>query len=319
MQDASILEEPAHYFPFATRQYSTAPGLHRLGTDFGNGLADNRIFQLDEQWQIYRNNKETCRKENPEKYYCRQDERIESRSRVCQFIINQLLKNYPSLFNQEQDGKAHEFRNRLSEETIRFDQAGNLLYPDHYTDLLDALAFQIQEDFAIWQKKCDKDWMSTIHLSAPNHWAPSEKIGRPFSSVHQPVADMGRMRKRYQPMLKSLMKGGSFVRFAWGLSTDTRLNHHSVPPPGTDPHAWEGRSFNPDHPILFVRTERQTLTGFPEEEAVLFTIRTYFENVNSLNATQKFQLRQALKSMSQDTLEYKGLARDYDKLLSYLP
>jgi len=318
MDHANILEKPARYFPFATQHYSTAPGLHRLGTDFGNGLADNRLFQLDNQWQTYRHNKDTCRKENPDKYYCRQHERSESRSRACQLIVSQLLQNYPAFFTQEQNGKTHEFRNRLSRETILFDQMDNLLAPDHYTDLLDALTFQVQEDLAIWQAEGEKDWMSTIHLSAPNHWVPSDKVGRPFSLVHRPVADMEQMRKRYQPMLKSLLRGGSFVRFAWGLSTDTRLNHHPVPPIGVEPRAWEGRSFDPDNPNLYIRTERQTLTGFAEEEAVLFIIRTYFENVNSLSVTQKFQLRQALKSMSQDTLEYKGLAHCYDQLLRFL-
>jgi hypothetical protein len=108
------------------------------------------------------------------------------------------------------------------------------------------------------------------------------------------------------------------VRFAWGLSTDMRLNHHPEAPADHDPLDWEGRAFDPAKPKLFVRTERQTLTGVPQVQAVLFTIRTYFEDVQSLTQAQQNQLHDAIESMSHDTLRYKGLHADKEKLLNFL-
>jgi hypothetical protein len=66
------------------------------------------------------------------------------------------------------------------------------------------------------------------------------------------------------------------VRFAWGLSTDTPLNHHPEPPMNILPLQWQGRNFDPNNPRLYLRIERQVIWGLPKYEAVLFVIRTYF-------------------------------------------
>jgi hypothetical protein len=313
-----LLNEPARYFPFQSGRYSTAPGLSKLGTDFGNGAADQRIFQMDHNYPVYRENKLACREENIHKYYCRKHENRQSLDIICRFIINQLVASYPNVFSRQRGEKHNTLVNQLTHEQLAYDEQGNLLSAGMYADLFDALSAQLQEDLAIWQSDAEEDWMSTIHLSAPNHWSPADKIARPFSEVHAPVAGMEKMRARYRPMMNSLLKGGSFVRFAWGLSTDQRLNHHPLPPPGVEKSQWEGRAFNPAAPALFVRVERQTLTGFPESGAVLFTIRTYFEDVQQLSGEQKKSLRQALLSMPPESLQYKGLEDDLEAILGFL-
>lgn len=318
MHDSLDIASPARYFPFETGKYSIAPGLHKLGQKFGNGEADRKVFQLDENWPWYRSNKEACRKENYEKYACTHNAKADSLWVVSDFIVSRLLEEYPAFFELTRKDEVNIFQNRMRGEQIRYTDDGHLLAPSHYRNLPDALAMQIQEDLAIWKLEGDQDWMSYIHLCAPNHWAPAAKIGRPFSAVHLPVAGMEAMRARYQPMLRSLLKGGSYVRFAWGLSTDNRLNHHPEAPKGHDLQAWKGRAFDPADPQLFVRTERQTLTGFPEVQAVLFTIRTYFEDVQSLTQAKRNQLHDAIESMSHDTLRYKGLHADKENLLNFL-
>lgn len=309
---------PAQYFPFESGKYSTAPGLYKLGTDFGNGAADGRIFQIDKQWFKYRDNKDSCHHENPGKYYCYLDDRPDRQKEVCNFIMGHLTQEYPDYFSLTKQEESYVFQSRLSGELLYFDQEGRLLEPARYANLLDALAFQVQEDLAVWQMEGEKDWMSHIHLSAPNHWAPRDKIGLPFSGVHTPVAEMEQMRARYQPMLKSLLRGGSYMRFAWGLATDTRLNHHPEAPPGQEQATWEGRSFEPNKPELYLRIERQTLSGLYETQTVLFTIRTYFEYVPALQTAQKLQLKEALESMSGASIAYKGLRADYEKIIKFL-
>lgn len=318
MLSTSDLSAPARYFPFEYGKYSTAPGLHKLGKSFGNGEADLKVFQLDQQFPSYRENKEACRKEEYQKYVCHWHEKAFTLKTICNFIIDRLEHEYPDVFLRSEDRGKCNIQNHVTGDQLLFDDNGNLLGPTPHQDLLDALAFQIQEDLAIWQVQDGKDWMSTIHLCAPNHWSPADKVGKPFSEVHLPVAGMEAMRARYQPMLRSLLQGGTYVRFAWGLSTDTRLNHHPVPPQRIEPQSWEGRAFDPANPQLYVRTERQTLTGFPEVQAVLFTIRTYFEDVNKLLSSQKRQLRSVIESMSQETLAYKGLIGHQEQIMEFL-
>lgn len=312
------LPNAARYFPFSSGVYSTSAGLHRLKSDFGNDEVDHKIFQIDAAWAHYRQNKERCRAENLQKYV-KADALTElTRKKVCAYIVQQLLATYPDLFYLKNQSEKSSFSCQLSDETIVYDQNFQLLGDTPYQSLLDALAFQIQEDIALWQWDGKQDRMSFIHLCAPNHWAPADKIGKPFSAVHLPVADMAKMRERYRPMLKSLIKGGNYVRFAWGLSTDKRLNHHPEAPSGWEEEAWKGRHFDPENPSLFVRTERQTLSGFPEANAVLFTIRTYFEEVNALKKNHRKALLKALCSMSSASLNYKGLREDVENIKNYL-
>ncbi|WPP51596.1 heme-dependent oxidative N-demethylase family protein [Catalinimonas niigatensis] len=309
---------PARYLPFTSGRYTTTPGLHSLTTDFGNGKADQQIFQIDAHWPIYSENKRNCRRENINKYFKTHQLKESTARQLALFIIHQLLSEHPSVFSIEKRQKNNLFTNQLHQETLCFDQNYVLSGESNYVSILDALASQVQEDMAVWQWDGETDWMAMIHLCAPNHWSPAEKIGKPFSAVHQPVAGMDKMRQRYQPMLKTLIRGGNFVRFAWGLSTDNRLNHH--PEPATDSNAalWHGRRFDPENPSLYVRVERQTLTGFPEANAVLFTIRTYFEQVSDLEYVHRNALFSALNSMSPETLEYKGLIEDVEKITAYL-
>lgn len=309
---------PARYLPFASGRYTTAPGLHSLTTDFANGKADQQIFQIDAHWSTYAENKSRCRKENINKYFKTHQLKQSTARQLAACIINQLLIEYPSVFSIEKQQNNIFFTNQIHQETLRFDQDYVLTGESRYVSTLDALASQVQEDMAAWQLDGETDWMAMIHLCAPNHWSPAEKIGKPFSAVHQAVAGMDKMRHRYQPMLKSLIRGGNFVRFAWGLSTDNRLNHHPEPATDSDAALWHGRSFDPENPSLYVRVERQTLTGFPEANAVLFTIRTYFEEVSSLEYAHRRTLFSALNSMSPEALEYKGLTEDVEKISAYL-
>ncbi|MFP4090760.1 MAG: heme-dependent oxidative N-demethylase family protein [Cyclobacteriaceae bacterium] len=310
------LKSPARYLPFLNGKYNTAPGLHKLGTDFGNGQADSHIFQLDQQWPTYRKNKAQCLAEDLQKYFCHDRQHLPALKHTCSFIIQHLLAKHPAYFRLETKERLTYLFSALSNERLMYDPFS--AKEENYLQLFHQLALQFQEDLAIWQLSDEDDWISCIHLCAPNHWSPQDKVGRSFSLVHEPVAGMEKMRERYLPMLRSLLKGGTFVRFAWGLATDKQLNHHPLPPAGKDPLSWQGRSFDPDRGELYVRVERQTLSGFPEVQAALFTIRTYFENVRELNKDEKKALAESLLSMSAESLRYKGLDKSLTEILTFM-
>ena len=109
------------------------------------------------------------------------------------------------------------------------------------------------------------------------------------------------------------------MRFAWGLATDQRLNHHPQPPQN-EAGDWEGRRFNAARPELYLRIERQTLSGLADLDAVVFTIRTYFENIGTLrdNPVRCAELTAALRSMGDASLMYKGLAADRAAIVDWI-
>lgn len=164
-----------------------------------------------------------------------------------------------------------------------------------------------QQDFAVVKILEDKNINIAISLSFPNHWDPREKIGKDFIITHRPVADFDKINKNNQLLMKNILNKGPFERYAWGLSTDTRLNHHPEAPKNYSKQQWYGRSLDDS---LYMRIERQSFQGFVEVSSVLFTIHTFFVNVESLEQEKIKALLGAINSMSEATLKYKGINKE---------
>ena len=60
------------------------------------------------------------------------------------------------------------------------------------------------------------------------------------------------------------------------------------------------------------------MIGFPDVEAMLFVIRTTFLDCERLERQRRMQLISALRSMSPETLRYKGLDSYIDPLIDWL-
>lgn len=189
-----------------------------------------------------------------------------------------------------------------------------------YSDAWDALACQVQEDLALDRVLDDgSDALVALHICLPNHWAPEEKIGRSFAAVHGPVPNFERLGRQAMALLRAVLENGPFVRFAWGLATDMRLNHHPLAPQHmSDAAVWRGRRFDPAAPELFMRIERQTTWALSSSRAFIFTIRTYFRDVVTLTQAQRTMLTEAIDSMDVDTQTYKGLLENRVDILNFL-
>jgi hypothetical protein len=120
-------------------------------------------------------------------------------------------------------------------------------------------------------------------------------------------------------MLRSLIHKGPYVRFAWGLSTDINLNQHPSLVTDDGKNISQGRCFSLDNRSLYMRIERQVILGIPEINGFLFTIRTYFRDIQTI--TNKSQLRRLVKvieSMSDETGIYKGIYDQKAEILKWL-
>lgn len=317
--------EQFSYFPLAEGRYQVTPGLHLLGTDFGNSHADNLIFQFDQNFEHYRRTKISARTEALNKYYCKKALDTKKASTVNAFIIQRLCYEHPTLFSYQLQNNQHCLSCKLTGENLKFDSQYELLETQAnsltYLDGLDALAMQIQEDLALVEISNDgDDHIIALHLCFPNHWAAGDKIGKSFLASHAPVPGMDKINQRAKQILNSLLTKGPYVRFAWGLATDNYLNHHPIAPTGVDKKLWQGRSFNPANPQLYMRVERQVIYGFPAINTFLFTIRTFFYDVAVLKQTplKRQALQSALLSMSPATLKYKGLTNNLPLILDWL-
>ncbi len=245
-----------------------------------------------------------------QKYYLTDSNIAATESSVALWIIRRLVKESGAYFALEQVGAQFELRCSLTNELLQYSSEGELFAPLRYRSLFDAVASQLQEDLAIVVMPEKKDRTIALHLCAPNHWSPESKIGKTFVEIHQPIAEIEKVNASASQLVRGMILKGPFERFAWGISDDTVLNHHPSPPPGIS----SGRNFDGHVKDLFLRIERQTTHGFPELDAALFTIRTYFLPCAELSKDELTSLSSALHSMTPASRLYKGIARRFDEI-----
>ena len=125
----------------------------------------------------------------------------------------------------------------------------------------------IQEDICILQKRGSEHVLTGAMLCFPSHWTLSEKIGRPLSRIHVPVASYDDdIARRVQRLFEGIKVGQPMWR-ANILPHAAGVLHH--PKREAEPDPSDGK------PLTFLRSERQVMTRLPESDAVIFSIHTY--------------------------------------------
>lgn len=315
-----LLADPATYLPFCDKRYDTRPNLFRLGHDFGNNELDRRVLQFDNLAATYRQCKHDIRRNTLGHYYRDLLVNEETAASINHFLVSLILGEYPELFQLRQGDKEIEIHSSLSGESLVFDSRFHYRHcigqqdgsDNQYRSGLDALANQVQEDICVLAVGEQGDELVAAHLCFPNKWSPAEKIGKNFSQIHVPVAQFAEENRNAASLVTALSRGGPYVRFAWGLSSDTRLDHH----PRHDVTIDFQEAGNP----LFIRVERQTLVYLGDERLLLFFIRTYYYDCYKIceDAKVRASLLDAIQSMKVETLKYKDLVRSKDNIISWL-
>jgi len=279
-----LLPEPATYFPIIDGRYSTRAGLSKFGTDFGNGQQDKDIFQLDQQFLRYRENKLNAREDSIHNYVCTDEATHPQLTEVSQFILHQLCKEHPEYF--------------ILKDRKLYCQLSNEIIQTNDKNLFDLLALQIQEDICVMQIGDSNTRLIAAHLCAANHWSAREKLGMDMLALHQQVPGFSdENREPHQLMAGLHNKAQTYVRFAWGLNEHPILNQH----PKLE------MNHSPTGEKIWLRIERQVLAPIPDTNLMLFTIRTHFSDCGALEEQQRHSLVSAINSMSDETLSYKNI------------
>lgn len=186
-----------------------------------------------------------------------------------------------------------------------------------------ALGLAVQEDLAIvrgpsGEPAADGDVLEWLHVCLPSNWAPAEKIGGSFATVHEPVVHSERLLASGAQIVRAMIHSGPFVRYVWGLHRDGELSHnpriHRAPP-------WQaGASPAELARQAWFRVERQTTRGLPGLNRALFTIRYWTVPLADVarDPWQRERLAAALTGMDDAELRYKGLTGVRDQLVAWL-
>lgn len=280
------LPKPILHTPWLKGAYDVAPNLRLLG--------EERAFVFDTLWPRVRANKE---RPIPGRVL-RETLNDATAEAVVQTLAQRLAEEWPSLFTLQDRLICH-----LTGEAFPLDANG-----------LDALAMNLPCDLAIVRRDESRDWTAYLHVCAPSHWRPEEKIGKPFVATHAPIPHFERVNAAAPKLIEAMVARGPWVRFVWGLETDDELDHH--------PDRAPGRAFA-TKPFV-VRVERQILLPLPEHGASIFLIGVGFVAKETVLADAGLwrPLHAALEGMSPQAREYKGVAEEFDGLMaqfSYIP
>ncbi len=313
-QGLESLPPPRLRFPVLSGRYEVSAGLRPVRFE--------EALEFDQLWAEYRRVREQGRRERLEKYLPPPVETsAETLNVIAHRLIDVLVERWGDCFERRGERALY---CALSDELIAWSSEGGLdparsrfTTSVAYRDLWDAVTAQTQEDFAVWRLDAEREWLGAASLFFPNHWGAEEKIGRGFAAVHAPVADFEPLARRARQFAEIMVMKGPFERFAWGLATDARLNHHPEAPPGEEA-AWHGRAFDVAAPRLYLRTERQTLTPFADRGAGLFTIRTSFRDVATLTREERALVASAIEGMGTEARRYKGLTQSGADILAWL-
>ena len=157
-----------------------------------------------------------------------------------------------------------------------------------------------------------------LAVCLPSGWAPEEKIGRHFAEVHAPVADNRLIVEASAPLAKLVTSEERWERHVWSITRHPRLHAH---PARLDPAPWPAEA-TPEALAerAYFRTERQTFIPLPALRHAVFTIHVELQPLTTAlpGPAEARQVRDALASMSDAVLAYRGLTDARDRLIAWL-
>lgn len=176
------------------------------------------------------------------------------------------------------------------------------------------LCLAFAEDFAVLEAASTRiPWLA---VCLPSHWAPTDKIGRPFAEVHAPVADNRLLLQAANALARLVCEDGGWVRDVWTL---TPLPSHDAHPRRQAPPAWPERLGADELAArTWLRTEHQTFIALPDRSQAVFTILVEMQPLTAVAPAILRRLQPALASMGPAVLAYRGLVPARDRLLDWI-
>lgn len=259
---------PARYVPVRSAPLRFQPGLAPFGTDFGNGEADRRFFQIDVERDRYL---EAKRRVDGARHRVLERDEAEAcvHREVLAWVGATLCREHPGLLDP---------------------------VPESYR----AIGAAVQEDLVVLHRRADgRDAAIAVDVSFPSDWRPERIVDTDFRFIHGPVPGFADSDVQARAMVSAMIDRGPHVRFVWTLKPAADLDLH----PEKGRHAeWSAGGEG------FLRVERQVTVPFADVGASLFLIRTYLYAFSSLSAAERQTLRAAVESMPPEPARYKGIA-----------
>ncbi len=271
---------PARYFPVGPRALTMRARLGRFPTALGNGAADDRYLQLDDEAPRYRRAKVTpTRPGRPpprERWRLRDDTpaRAAALDAVRAWLDATAAREAPAV---------HATLDPAAPRAAWFE----------------AVSRAVQEDLVVLHRGPPAGEPILMHVSFPSAWRPEAVAEADFRAIHGPVPGFADTAAQAESMVATMIERGPYLRFVWMLVADDVLDHH--PDEGRQ-RPWEAGSTG------YLRVERQITVPFPAVDASLFIIRTLVYPFAALTARERATVAAAIDAMPPAVRRYKGVA-----------
>ena len=206
-------------------------------------------------------------------------------------LVARLQADYPGLVEQQGDMLVNVATGRY----WRLNPAAASYHPLHVAALL------VQEDLAVMMPELDTNGQEHYVLAAAaicfaDQWVVPDKLGLSLTAIHAPAAHYTRVAPAVDKFFRGLRPGGEKIRYNFTFCERPDL-HIQEPPEAFDcPMPTNGLPHS-----IYIRIERQALIRLPRTQAVLFTIRTYQQNVADVLRQHRAALLATLEPSSKRT------------------
>ncbi len=143
----------------------------------------------------------------------------------------------------------------------------------------------VQEDLCLMEARGEEYVLTGAVLCFPASWTLAQKIGRPMTGIHEPVAPYTEdIARRVHRLFEAIRPEQPLWRMNYLTYDDFVLHQPRL----------EGERRPRPEGHVFVRCERQCLVRLPVTRAVVFTIHTYVVEANTLTEAEFAALREAV-------------------------
>jgi dimethylamine monooxygenase subunit A len=181
---------------------------------------------------------------------------------------------------------------------------------------LNQLALQLQDDVVIMRLEGERFFPELMHVCFPTGWNPADKFAQTLASIHEPVADGKRLVQATANLTAAMVNKGPFVRYVWTLAAGTSAAAQLSQHPLEKMVASQSQTIDQ----VYFRCERQITIPLPELNRSCFLIRVFVVPVEHAANTpeRRNTLADALVSMSEATVQYKGLSHLIPPTLAWI-
>lgn len=210
-------------------------------------------------------------------------------------IVEHLMRHHTDCYTFTENTLIH----RATEKVVRLDSASILL----------DIASIIGEDLVVLSREDDEWKIVAGAVLYPSRWKLVDKVGKGMDAVHEPVPGFASALAPFMTATFDKITADRPVwRKNWSLHSTQDLHQPTSIHADVDPEDY------------WWRTERQTLTRALDGDFLYFTIRNRAEPLHWIKADTGAAkaFAQTLSTYSPETIEYKGLQRDHQKIVDYL-